>query len=66
MNIDSRSKNFEDLTTFQRAKELAIQVYSITSNGRFARDFGLRDQMQRACVSVFSNIAEGFERGSNT
>jgi len=40
-------------------------VYEITSKGRLQKDFGLRDQMQRSSVSVMSNIAEGFGRGSN-
>jgi four helix bundle protein len=41
-----------------------VAVYRATGQGRFARDFGLRDQIQRAAVSVMSNIAEGFERNS--
>ena len=42
---------------------LTRQVYGITSEGIFARDFGLRDQIRRAAVSIMSNLAEGFERG---
>ena len=56
---------FEDLLVWQRAKELSICVYTACGQGRFSRDWGLRDQMQRAAVSVMSNIAEGFERSSN-
>lgn len=55
---------FEDLIAWQKARELANQVYRITNTGSFSRDFGLRDQIQRAAVSVMSNIAEGFERKS--
>ena len=55
------AKRFEDLEVWQRAKELTNLVYRLSSSGAFARDFGLRDQMRRASVSVMSNIAEGFE-----
>lgn len=55
-------KRFEDLIAWQRARELTKAIYSTTSQSAFARDFGLRDQIQRAAVSVMSNIAEGFER----
>ena len=55
------AKRFEDLEVWQRAKELTNLIYSLSSSGAFARDFGLRDQMRRAAVSVMSNIAEGFE-----
>jgi four helix bundle protein len=55
---------FEDLLVWIKAKQLCVAVYRATGQGRFARDFGLRDQIQRAAVSVMSNIAEGFERNS--
>ena len=55
------AKRFEDLEVWQKAKELTNLVYSQSSSGMFSRDFGLRDQMRRAAVSVMSNIAEGFE-----
>jgi four helix bundle protein len=55
------AKRFEDLEVWQRAKELTSMIYRLSSSGTFARDFGLRDQMRRASVSVMSNIAEGFE-----
>ncbi|MBL7152798.1 MAG: four helix bundle protein [Phycisphaerae bacterium] len=57
-------KSFEDLPVWQSARELAVQVYKTTSKGQLREDYGLRSQMQRAAVSVSSNIAEGFERGS--
>ncbi|MGE5249152.1 MAG: four helix bundle protein [Bacteroidota bacterium] len=57
----STAKRFEDLEVWQRAKELTILIYRCSQDGGFARDFGLRDQMRRAAVSVMSNIAEGFE-----
>jgi len=58
-------KNFEDLTAWQKARELAGYVYGLTRQDKFSRDFGLRDQIQRAASSVMRNIAEGFESGSD-
>lgn len=59
------AKTFEDLIVWQRARELTELIYSSTNNGAFQKDFGLKDQIQRASVSVMSNIAEGFGRGGN-
>jgi len=53
---------FEQLEVWQKARALAGAVYKASSQGSFARDFGLRDQLRRAAVSVMSNIAEGFGR----
>jgi len=53
---------FRELNVWQRAKILAVNVYRHTNEGTFARDYGLRDQLRRAAVSVPSNIAEGDER----
>jgi four helix bundle protein len=58
-------KNFEDLDSWKKARELAGYVYELTRKEKFARDFGLRDQIQRAAGSVMHNIAEGFESGYN-
>lgn len=59
-------RRFEDIEAWQTARHLTKQVYHHSSDGAFARDFGLRDQMRRASVSIMSNIAEGFEsRTSN-
>lgn len=55
------AKRFEDLEVGQRAKDLTNLIYKYSTDGTFARDFGLRDQMRRAAVSIMSNIAEGFE-----
>ena len=54
---------FEDLIAWQKARELTKQIYLITGEGSFSKDFGLREQIRRASVSIMSNIAEGFERG---
>lgn len=56
--------SFEDLRVWQKARQLANLVYTATRQETFARDYGLVDQIRRAAVSVVSNIAEGFERGS--
>ncbi len=63
MNSISR---FEDLVAWQKARELTKAVYEAIRGGAFARDFGLAGQIQRAAVSVMSNIAEGFDRGRLT
>lgn len=54
-------QSFEDLEVWQRACRLAVRVYAALKD---SKDFGLKDQMSRACVSIASNIAEGSERGS--
>ena len=60
------AKRFEELEVCQRAKELTNLIYKYSSEGTFARDFGLRDQMRRAAVSIMSNIAEGFESSTQS
>src|SRR5574341_477217 len=54
-------ERFEDLEVWKRARELANIIYDISEAGTFARDYGLREQMRRAAISILSNIAEGFE-----
>ena len=54
---------FEDLIAWQKARELTRAIYKITNKGEFSKDFGLREQIRRAAVSIMSNIAEGFDRG---
>jgi len=61
-----RIDRFEDIEGWKQARILAKMVYGVARTSRFARDFGLKDQIQRACVSVMLNIAEGFDGGSNT
>jgi four helix bundle protein len=51
--------NFKDLKVWQQSKDLAADIYRLTDKGHFIKDFGLRDQMRRASVSIPSNIAEG-------
>lgn len=58
-------KGFEDLQVWQKAKDLAVLIYKITSEGKLAKDFSLRDQMRRSAISIASNIAEGDERDTD-
>ena len=58
----SKIERFEDLVCWQKARELVNKVYAISKKGPLSRDFGLKDQMQRAATSSMSNIAEGFTR----
>lgn len=60
-----RIEKFEDIRAWQQARELANLVYDLTEQGRFAKDFRLRDQIQGATGSVMHNIAEGFDDGSD-
>ena len=55
---------FEDLRVWQKGITFVKQLYEVTSTGRLSKDFGLRDQLRRAGVSIPANIAEGFERSS--
>ena len=56
------AEKFKDLIAWQKARQLTKDIYHTTRKDLFARDFGLAGQIQRAAVSVMSNIAEGFER----
>jgi four helix bundle protein len=58
------AKSFEELNVYQRAKDLTNGIYAVTRKQPFSKDFGLVDQIRRSSVSVMSNIAEGFERGT--
>jgi len=55
-------QKFEDIQAWQQARELTRRIYACARQGTFAKDYGLRDQIQRAAVSIMANIAEGFER----
>ena len=57
-------RTFEDLLVWQMGIELVKRIYCLTAEGDFGRDFGLKDQIRRASVSVPTNIAEGFELSS--
>lgn len=59
-------ERFEDLIAWQKARQLTAEIYRVSAQGGFSKDFGLRDQIRRAAVSAMSNIAEGFDRGSRS
>jgi four helix bundle protein len=58
-------EHFEDIEGWQLGRELTRLVYDVTRTGGFSKDFGLKDQIQRASGSIMHNIAEGFDGGSN-
>lgn len=60
----NRIRTFEDLVVWQQAISFVKELYQATDEGALRRDFGLKDQMRRAAVSIPTNIAEGFERRS--
>jgi four helix bundle protein len=57
-------ERFEDIESWKKAKELTKCIYILTRRNEFKKDYGLKDQIQRACVSIIANIAEGFDSGS--
>ena len=61
----SKFDGFEEIKAWQKAYEVTLRIYLITDDGIFAKDFGLRDQIRRASVSIMANIAEGHGRRSN-
>ena len=58
-------ENFEDIEAWQEARSLTNTIYNFTTDGEFSKDYGLRDQIQRASVSIMANIAEGFDSNTN-
>ena len=62
MENSSKIHRFEDLLVWQKGMDLAEEIYRTTRKGEFAKDWGLRDQVRKAAVSIPSNIAEGFGR----
>ena len=57
--------NYKELDVWQEARDLAVEIYTLTNQGLFQKDFSFRDQIRRAAISVPSNIAEGDESGFN-
>lgn len=55
-------RRFEEIESWKLARKLTNRIYEVSSQGRFARDFALKDQVRRASVSIMSNIAEGHDR----
>jgi len=56
---------FEELNIWKLSLKITKEVYDITAAGNFSKDFGLRDQVRRAVISISSNIVEGFEKNNN-
>jgi four helix bundle protein len=56
---------FEEIESWKTSRQLTLLVYKFSEQGAFAKDYGLKDQIRRAAVSVMSNIAEGFESRTN-
>jgi len=61
----AKIEKFEGIEAWKKARMLTREIYRISAVGEFGRDYGLRDQIRRASVSIMSNIAEGFERDGN-
>lgn len=57
--------SFEDIEAWQKGRELVKEVYLFSGRGEFSKDFGLKDQIRRAAISIISNIAEGFDRATD-
>ncbi|HAP66705.1 MAG TPA: four helix bundle protein [Nitrospinae bacterium] len=60
----AKIERFEDIQSWQKAREVNKDLYNITKNASFSKDFFLRNQIRRASVSIMANIAEGFGRRS--
>lgn len=60
-----RINSFEEIKVWQDARAFVKEIYTLTASDKFKKDYGLRDQMQRAAVSILNNISEGFERNNN-
>ncbi len=61
----AKIEKFEDIESWKLAREVTREIYEISSNEKFSRDFALVNQIRRASISILSNIAEGFERSGN-
>ncbi len=57
-------ERFEEIESWKKARDLTKNIYILTRRNEFAKDYGLKDQIQRACISIMANIAEGFDSGS--
>jgi four helix bundle protein len=64
--VMAKFSKFEEIQAWQKAKNVTLLIYKITLKEEFAKDFGLKDQIRRASVSIMANIAEGQGRRTNT
>ena len=62
----AKFSKFEEIQAWQKARDVTLQIYKITSDLNFSKDYGLKDQVRRASVSIMANIAEGHGRRTNT
>lgn len=58
-------QSFVEIEAWQKARQLTLEIYKLSRRSSFSKDFGLRDQIRRATVSIMANIAEGFERNGS-
>jgi four helix bundle protein len=61
----AKFSKFEEIQAWQKAYDITLLIYKITAEEKFTRDFGLKDQIRRASVSIMANIAEGHGRRTN-
>lgn len=61
----AKFKKFEEIQAWQKARKATTEIYKLTNKGDFSKDFGLREQIRRASVSIMANIAEGHGRRTN-
>jgi four helix bundle protein len=61
----AKFNSFEEIKAWQKAHDITLQIYKITSNETFSKDYGLKDQIRRSAVSIMANIAEGHGRRTN-
>lgn len=62
----AKFSKFEEIQAWQKGYDVTLKIYALTNKGAFSKDFGLRDQIRRACVSIMANIAEGHGRRTNS
>ena len=65
MSSSEKHGRFEDLIVWQKAQDLGVMIYSTSGKGQFAKDYGIKNQIRRAGLSISSNIAEGQGKYSN-
>ena len=63
--IMAKFNKFEEIQAWQKARDATLLIYRITLAADFAKDYGLKDQIRRASVSIMANIAEGHGRRTN-
>ena len=61
----AKFSKFEEIQAWQKARDVTLQIYTLTNEEKFSRDYGLKDQIRRAWVSIMANIAEGHGRRTN-